>query len=913
MWTLDNPGLVATVEPLSGGVLTLIDTGAPLPEPIAILDPQTRSLDVVQDFAPTSISATIPANAGAIVTLNLDLHTVTVVQTNGQLFTPAIDPDAPQSGEFVWNPIEKTLTLHLDDPEALAGQAVLVLGGTQTIPTDWLPGDLLAPLAGLPVVGKITFSESLEQQPTGAITLACRQADLATVRSRLKNGTELTLFRRGWSVSNLSVKLDSSGVHLVSASLTGKWARPHYQAPSRLRSGVSVGSSVSETEPDPDCSVNGTATSGAASGRRSVTVAQLADRVGVPFFQYGSEWSIPIPDDTPFNATATWTSEAQSRVRQNGAYLDFARPSGVYARSIESGRQWAYEVKSLDISYQGDCRNVDDHQGYAVEYPNTQLTGDFRRGGLYSGTLPNSDRPSSDKPNWVPRKPVLLTLSSGDADLQQPPDHTTTLKTLSLNWDVSGPTKTQVVNTTEDGQPVASEEFIYGFMYTAKQIADPVTGELKGVPEGFWKCVSYKKTTYLYDPVWGYALGYDVNGWRMSRFKQEGDEEQETIVYSPAAGDETTTPEDAAQLALYQFKPLPLLTRSRVVLLSYSGVYTDIDSGDRFVGYKACNPDGTSRMVYVPDPTYAPPLFVVEELTYTNSFASTPNPDNPPVEGGDFEEPSGNIQLPPLITGEESYTHLTRTILPSKNTVQKSSPYGFFRLSDQNAIDLYTEWRVEDAAQNSGYQDKAVRETFEGFEGRPSIAPRKPPLQELEEPEPDSADDVADTDDGKSTIEYYLTTPGYSLADPPNGSISFDARSLSGALLGAKTDLKVRDVQESIQYSFEVLPNARIRPFDRIRASCQGEVHQVCVVGVEHEYNFEGRVDGVPLLTSTPTRIQAGIDRTIPVTLHTRRIPKLNTGGEGDGGFDPGGVVIVNRKITLGELIVPDLKTRRNF
>ena len=82
--------------------------------------------------------------------------------------------------------------------------------------------------------------------------LACFPEDLPTIRSRLKKGTELKLFDRGWSVGSLSESF-KNGYVTLSVPLTGRWAAAKYQQLVKLRSNVLTTASLSETEPDPDC------------------------------------------------------------------------------------------------------------------------------------------------------------------------------------------------------------------------------------------------------------------------------------------------------------------------------------------------------------------------------------------------------------------------------------------------------------------------------------------------------------------------------------------------------------------------------------------------------------------------------------------------------------------------------------
>lgn len=861
--------------------------------PIALLDiaVAARDTSIAVPLEPATAIATTATTANGQTTLAAPLAQVDAIVWAGQTFTPVEDPDNPQANEFTrsGSSIELPATV-----QPSADLPIVAIGGSERIPTDLIDGSVLAPLVGLPVMGKLSWSEALEQPPSGSIALVCFPDDLPAVRSRLKKGTELKLFDRGWSVASFSETFKDD-YYEVSVSLTGRWEAAKYQRPVRLRSNTITGASTSPIEPDPDCA-NGISTVGATATTGGLTVASIAARAGVPFRSTGAFWSVPVAPDTPPDATASWSDLARDRVRLNHCYLDTALHDAVYARSIDAGARWRYGVKEISTTYQGETRNSPDYRGYAVEYANAALN--FNPTGGINGQPLN--RPVSQKPLWVPRQRKKLTLASGDADAAQMPAQTDWLKTLSLNWDASGPTKTLKISTTEDGMPSEEEEFIYGFCYEARSIVNG-EGELRGAPGAFWRLVSYKRTTHLYDSVYGYALGSDTTGWRMGRFRQESDDALETIAYNDG--------QSGQYLALYQFRRIPLRARTRLLLESFASTYNDVDESGAMVGYKVCNIDGTSRMAWMRDPTWVPAMYILAEMTYTNSFASLPNPDS-----GDTPD----SKLPPLTTGEESSVCVSRQIVPSKTTSPTRTPSNVVDLSSfsqENDFDRYIERKIEDSAQGASFKDKAVHESFTENEGRPPAATRRPPTLERKEAEPDTADDREEG--GDRTLEYTICTPGYRPTDSSEGSISFEARTPQTAFIAAQADLKIRDIQQSVQYKFVVPPNARIRPMDFMQVVLPHETLKTRVVSVAHEYNFEGMTDGMPIVTAVPTSITAGIDRTIPCTLHSKaRSDGATTVAPTPPQADdlpplvPG---VVDRNLTLGQLIDGTWITRRNF
>jgi hypothetical protein len=228
-------------------------------------------------------------------------------------------------------------------------------------------------------------------------------------------------------------------------------------------------------------------------------------------------------------------------------------------------------------------------------------------------------------------------------------------------------------------------------------------------------------------------------------------------------------------------------------------------------------------------------------------------------------------------------------------------------------FDRYIERRYEDSAQGPCFTDKAVRETFTEYDGRPSPLLAKPPLREPREPENDDSNNKKGDDTRQ--YEWYVCTPGWTVTDASGGSLSFEADTVSQAFGAAKTDLLIRDLQDSIPYSFAIPFNHKINMLDRMTLEIQGELHPVRVVGASHSVvidNLEGEI----LLTGNASEISAGFDRTIPVTLH-RRSPRSDDPDDpirpprppGDG-TPPSRFA---RQLVLADLGIDTLVTRRNF
>ena len=909
MWTLDHSSLPDVPSSPGFGTLVTIDLGYENP-PLATIDYQAQwySPGIVRPWTPSTTTQIVPAPGSTTVTFAptaTDLVHLDVVQANGQTFQPAQDPDNPAAGEFTWQttqpqdfdyeetdlPIDSvTLTLSEPSTEPLT---ITLTGGKKrsTVSTNALPPKLLKALKGLPVTGDISWTLSLEQHPSGSMELFCQGDTIHSIRDRFKKGTEWELFGIGFSVSNYQEKLEPFRQYRINISLTGKWAKPRYNRPSFLR--PEAWKAYTEE----------TALNQSGQSKTKISIKQLAEQVDVPFFPLGdANWDITLAADTAKDAAEVWSSSIQERSRPNEGYIDWNDANGVHIRKIRSGRHWRYSIPELEISYQGDCEHSDDHRGYAVEYPNVELTGDWS----------NLNANQEPKPEWKRRTPQIVTLVSGDADADATPSVTAPLPEgvnrladLSLNWDSSGPTRTIRFVTTLDGQPYKTIEVIWGFCYTGLDIYNSSTEELDGNPIDFWQIVSYKEQNYLYDPQYGYPLGYNTTGWRMARFKQEGTN-QEGIPDTEVL--DRTDALEALEYDLYVFRKLPILERSRTVHTTFTNYYKDAEEQPAWVSYQHTNRDGSTETRFAKDPTWAPAMFGKETLTYASSFAKAPNPEYDP--GEDYILPEYPPPQKYYITGEESFTRQSLTIKPGRKNRKVTFQQGDNEIKETVlSPDLYTEWNLEDAAQNSQFGQKAVKETFAENEGRPSPSTRLPSLLEQEEPE---SNDANSNNTDSSKYRYTMTSPGYSTDDPVESSLSYsNAKTQAQTILGAKTDFYLRDVQESIQYTYPIPFNPELRPLDRITINAQGETHATAVASLTNTLAIDGNVEGELLITSKPTEVNAGIDRIVPLEDHKTRRPELsdsdNTAGDDAQKENP------KLRLTIGSLFKAQIQNRGNY
>jgi hypothetical protein len=857
-------------------------------------DADWRSAGVVANHDPVSVLLAVDGDVIEIAAES-ELVGATAVIVEGRVFTIAADLDNPQEGEFTpifadsadtgklgIQPL-KQIRLHTTQPIAGKPAAIVAQKKRPSIPTNLAAPNILDALKGLPITGKFNWSLSIEQHPSGSLQLAVDRPHVNQVRDRLKKGTELEVLGIGFSVSNIQEKLEVEGYYTVSVSLTGKWAKPQYNDPAFLHTPRRRNSQQLNNEPqiDSECGVAPNSIPPLRQRPRWVSIPELASRVGVMFQptrgatnvgtttslrNLSGAWVVEVPPDTPRDAARAWSADVVQIARLHGSILDWSHAGKVTTQAIEAGRLWNYQVESLNTTYQGDTLHSPNHKGYAAEFKNAQLTGTF----VAENLIINSDRRKGlPQAKWKPRTPKKVTLRSGDLTYASPPSTVKFIRTMSQNFDASGDTKTLHITTTIDGQPFEEIEYIYGFRFQAEDVFtfDLIVnaGVYYTEPKDFWGVVSYKKKVYRYDKRYGFPLGHVTKGWKYLRFKQESDELETLKLFDP------NDPIDQLSRDLYVFEKVPIVERSLINNVAFRDYYADAEEQSAWVPYKHCNPDGTSETRYVIDPTWAPTCFAIGDLTYSSCFNVKPNPDL--IPGEIYEYAINDIPPKPfVIAGDESITKKSIRLRPARPAGINIPPL----TADQSAIlfDRFTERNLQDSATNN-YNNKAVIESFAENEGRPSPVSRKPSLLEKVDPSQDQANKTSTLNSTThQSIRFTVCTPGYTWSDPVNGSVSNgQAHTLDFAFTAVKTDLRLQDMQQSVQHSFDVPFNGALRPLDRISLTAQGENHSVIVTSVSNNLTIEGRYGKIPIITWEPTQVQAGIDREIPVVLYKTLLP----------------------------------------
>jgi hypothetical protein len=876
---------------------------------VPVTTPDTSTIDVV---------LTLPE------TTNLD--GVSSISSGGTVYLPAVDAGDPQAGEFVVNSVSKTVTVkQRSSGEMVTGAQAVVHATTDSIPTDLAPPHFLQDLLTMPIKGKLTWSIPLNGHPTGQFSFVTTRTGIDALRQRLKKGSEFQIWDIGFSVSSFSEKLQPltdfpAGIYEGEVSLTGKWDTTDRQKPCYYTPEAAV--TKTGKAQDPDCLVGGSgAGSAISSAKKTISISDLAKQVGVRVdFAAGApgsmaaakigvgSWDCEIDQSAPRDASTSWLSEIQSRLECNNCRVDLSSPASVKVVSWDAFTSWQYDVSASppELSYQGTATRSPDFRGYGFEYNNRVVSGEFLNTAKPSNGEDTQGR-SDQKPDWERRQRKQKRDVTGDPDPRQPPENSRSIKTMSLNWNQSGNTKTEIVTITEDGYPIRVIETIFGWWYTSLEVVREVINGDKRVrtidasPFPFWRICQQKVRDIIYDPDTGYELTAYTTGYRMSQAKQESDDGLELLAAADALAADNNDKVARAEYEAYRFRYVPISGRTLMSLHQHWDYYIDAQEDPRFFPYKVCNRDGSSSWALAIDPGWAPAFFVKESLNFYSSICVVPNPEN--LSKGEDDPKS-----PDLMSGEEYYEYHRVDILPSENTRKNSLSVGV-TTGEKGDPDRYTEYTTKDSAQNANFKDKAVETSasIPPTQGRPPLANRAP-MYTLKEPPEEKNKVNADPEQAK--FDFLLNTPGYDTESPIGGSESFDKVETEDQLrIAAKCRLKLNDLQNTVNYSGKTPFNARLRPADKITLT-QGiaETHRVQVLSVSNEVEINGMSEGLLEIVPSPTSFTAGIDRVIPLTI--TKVPAIGQDGASSPTFYASQVRTIGFKLgdTYGQI-----RFRRNL
>lgn len=812
----------------------------------------------------TTTITTVTANNNGTYELTTDTLPDLITTTNGT-FTLAKDINNPVNGEFIYinNKVVIYSAVNLINVTVVSSPIVNSL----RIPT-------INGLAGLPVLSNITISESFQDHPTASISLVTSVNYIAQVRSLFRVSSLFNLSKYQFVVNSYNEELSSDDDILrVNINLRGKWDN-YVNYPIALNNTTDINPNFQ----DPECSIDATEI---AKTKKYVTINEVAAKSGARIT--GIEGTV-IVDKSDNNATVTLGSLINEYLDINSAFVDYNKPDVIVCRKLDAVTNWTYYSfnilsnfnttinRNLPLPINGSYGSINNNISYTSLVPTTitnrvtSLTAEntfiIPYPTIYNYTTPDNFNDAGNviieeatkdiQSKFENRKPVKRTYIKGDLDAATCPSNITRLKTLDLNHDKSGVTKTIIDITEEDNNPISEVTRRYGFAYTSWNIT-LISGEsieLDSAATNWWTLIEETKTTYNYDDKTGYLLGYDLTGRKLIRANIEGDDRY-TQEYQLAVNDgETPSSADTATYNTYQFKFVRVTGAKRYELAQHRDYYRQFGQQSKFI--KQCNKDGSSS--YVADPTYIEPMFVIAEAEQYSCFLSVDNPLN-------LERESGDPVEPPLTSGQETYNRTFLKILPSKNSAKQQD----FR-SDYQGEDTYISYTSNFTSQDPGFRAVIEETSSSTNTGIPPVHTRKPPKYELIEPKKEEIKKP-------SNYRYvYWTTP-YTGGYPRTGSYNFDkAKNINEVTAAVNNQLRIDDIRNTLTSTMTIPYNGSITTGDKVTVIFNGLQCRRRVVSITH--SIEQEVTNTGVITTAVTNLTMGIDRDISVSSKKEEIVK---------------------------------------
>lgn len=947
----NSPLSESLFKPLVGQVVKIIQD---IPEELAVIPPVITTLPT---YTGTTATIPLPAAVEDIPTV-VTIAGLTYTLYGGQVVITGGIPDIP-ANTFIYNPSTSgtpSITVSLPPGNLPPVSAQVIIPPPVFLPTNYVAPPYPDLFGRFPIKGQFSWSLSFEGHPSASFNFITYAQYREPLLAQFTEGTEFTAFGIGYRVTSLSLKESMASTNPqrlieVNVSLGGRhevWIDRQV----RLQGG-NTQNSVASSGLDPNCLILNGNTQGGGSGVNASAKTSLAAIATSARGAYcGPNAEVKIPPSTPSNATTTFTNELRSRVRTmgNGSFVDYNNSGCVEVKGIDSVSQYILAEGRLLSEIQTNLSGAMGARIFGggnfhprpdgtvlpsspLPFPvptvlpeNTTL---YKWVKLYDppyklewGDVPDGgDSAKSEDtqlgneytvPEWKQRKRVKAVTEEGDTPVNEPPANSSYIKDVSVCFDLSGPRKTYKKTTTLDGLPLEDYVEEWGFVVYGWQLyndADMLTGANSAA---LWQQIRVSTTKYFYDPDTGYQLGYDTDGWELARYKQENASDPETAKLE-ATGDNT-------EFNLYIFFQNPSRVKQRNYLEPMRDYYKDIEI-DTQINYKVCLPGGRSEWRFEVDPTFVEPYMVLYETMHTNSLAWIPNP----LEG------DGDKPLPPLTCGKEEFHRRSVMILNSKNT---QFPKGFRSPGIYSALgaksfyqespetlnskegDRYREYSAKFSSQDSQFANSLQDTSFILKEGRPPIATKLPPLWEKVEPEEKNGkDDAAAAKKEKEAYDYFVRS---GIDDyygdktfMEGGSLSYPhAKSLSEALIGARTDAIIENWNGGTKENFTVPFTVAYRPGDKLIYNCNYSTRQRRILSINNTVNIDG-FGGITVLTApnSGTQLGVGIDRPFPMD-NFRKVRQPEKGQDQE-------KVITSRvflgSYPLGEIIGEGIITRRNL
>ena len=847
-----------------------------------------------------------------------------VLNVNNDLPLEQINKLAKSPGTFLYNPLTKKVLLCCKVNTKITKDLLplKILGDKEIFISNQI--ELPDFIVEHKLVGGFTISRSFENHPSISFNLIGNREDVLAAREKFRDIEEKYVFYDiPFRLTNYSEDIANRsqypiGQYSISLSFEG-WYSKLINTPIYVKNrGDLVNSKNFEA---PECKIDGgkVPNSGLANSLTKpdelvIPLSTFASRLGFNYLGYDflCNYQKPVAPDL----TTTFASELDSRKRTKGLYTLLSSNEGI--KTIQWSKPANFKVKENKI-----ISNVSYSDNLAeLGYKPSELS--WNKPTEEPIDTQEEDTFQNTQPSWLQLNIKIKESISDPDNATSPPNDQGLLKTMDLNYDMSGKTKIKTF-TKREGTTILWEKVeTWGFMYTSREIVIQRDGEkiIEASPSNYWGLTESQETTHNYDSTTGYYLGNKISGWKMCRFKQESSTETAKLeiekegladplskIYEadPVVRGEKIFELDSI-IDCYRFRAVPITGGTQYILRQFRDYYQDANNSTPNIPYQICSKDGKLITKYALDPTWVEPMYIGEEYNYYSCYLRTEDPanlalrrefrDSPP------ETPKDNpIYNPPLSTGREQEIFKKVFIHRSKSTIQEeglgftstgSSIKDNFIGDDKEGVeDRYETHITQRSAQDSNFRNAVTTITIEESTGRPGEPGRKqlPFVPKTEESIKENSDFYFQTTETKrvdkiqqpkDSYKYLLVTQGYNVNDPVQGSVSYNTKNKSEAFLGAITDLEIDDMNSNCSISFTTLFRPDIIEGSRLNFSYSWDSWKCRVISSSSSVNIEGYIeleDGTLLTEVTgSTSLSLGIDSSLGsiTSLQKIKLPKEN-------------------------------------
>lgn len=785
-----------------------------------------------------------------------NVYDVDTIEINGTTYTKATNELEVKEKEFSYSKLDKAVRVFLAEHDLFARKRPIKVNATKEkfvdnqIPITVLPNFLKQ----YPIKGSINIDRRFRDHPSCNFNLIATSKVEINYLDTLFNAYKYSyLFKNKFVFFNIPFRLRTysvkeskhkdypEGYYEVSISFEG-WHQYLLNELIPLRNNVSTTTST----PFTDCqgSTNNDPVAKRDSNKKRVSFYTLAARGNINYL--GSDYYYEYDKNTSKDAAISFSSELDRKLNADSKFALYSNeyittPSwnGVSNFNIDSKES----LSELSINYNSQT----------VSYQPSIFTWNTDE---EDADLDNSENTLDNKiPEFEYKRPTKKTITTGDPNPQSPPANITTIQTMSLCCDNSGDRKTEIITTTE-GQTLLKEEYkIYGFVYVARTIYNPEKG-IYSAAGSKWTLIEHRIVDHLYDPVVGWYIGNNTTGWKLCRFNTESDS-LETVNL------DLTDATDTQRYQTYQFKQVPIKGHTRYLLRQFRDYYLNYPRKLPYIFYDYCTDSGKREKRYITDPTFAEDVFIGVEETYTNCFDKTENPES-----------SEDLRLPPLTTGEVSFTTRTTKIVASKNVSPILSSFtDSGNLLRDNVIgsdfraenDRYITFVKTFNSQDANYTNSTTQVSQEDSDGIPSqYTNRRPSPYSLKEEDGEvnltTSETKINKNKSKPEYEYIIYTSPYTQDDVVSGSQSIEADTFQTAFDALKTQLAIQRTLQDVSISISVLYNPNLIEGYKCKFNYNNDVYYTRIIGVSHSIEIQGLDKEGNLVVSGTTNLQLGLE-----------------------------------------------------